>query len=305
MVNSREEKSKKLQQEIIDEENKEKRNKLFIKSIIFIFILLIVIIGFYSYMRFVGTKGLVVREYKIVNSKLPESFHGFKIAHFSDLHYLSTVNKKDLKHLVSTINELKPDIVVFTGDLTDKDIEITNNDFNDIIELLNKINVTTDLYAIKGNHDYENNIFDSVFSQTDFKVLNNSYDLIYYHGTIPILITGVGSKLQNDFDIGSAYSYNDIDNIYTISLLHEPDYLDDIISTDKVDLALSGHSHNGQVRLPFIGTIMSVEGAKKYPNQYYKINKTDLYVSGGIGTSIDKVRYFNHPSINFYRLVEK
>lgn len=305
MVNSREEKSKKLQQEIIDEENKEKRNKLFIKSIIFIFILLIVIIGFYSYMRFVGTKGLVVREYKIVNSKLPESFHGFKIAHFSDLHYLSTVNKKDLKHLVSTINELKPDIVVFTGDLTDKDIEITNNDFNDIIELLNKINVTTGLYAIKGNHDYENNIFDSVFSQTDFKVLNNSYDLIYYHGTIPILITGVGSKLQNDFDIGSAYSYNDIDNIYTISLLHEPDYLDDIISTNKVDLALSGHSHNGQVRLPFIGTIMSVEGAKKYPNQYYKINKTDLYVSGGIGTSFYKVRYFNHPSINFYRLVEK
>lgn len=302
---TREEKNKKLQQEMKKEENKRKRNKIFMRFLFSLLILILMIIGLYSYMHFIGTKGLVVRECKVVNSKLPESFHGFKIVHFSDLHYLSTVNKNDLKNMVTTINKLKPDVVVFTGDLTDSEIEVSNNDLNDMIELFNKIKVTTGLYAIKGNHDYSNNNFDLVFSQTDFKVLDNSYDLIYYHDTIPILITGIGSDLQGDMDIGKAYSYNETDNIFTISLLHEPDYIDDILLTNQVDLALSGHSHNGQVRLPFIGALQSVEGAKKYKDSYYKINNTDLYISGGMGTSIFKIRFFNRPSINFYRLVEK
>lgn len=302
---TREEKNKKLQQEMKKEENKRKRNKIFMRFLFSLLILILMIIGLYSYMHFIGTKGLVVRECKVVNSKLPESFHGFKIVHFSDLHYLSTVNKNDLKNMVTTINKLKPDVVVFTGDLTDSEIEVSNNDLNDMIELFNKIKVTTGLYAIKGNHDYSNNNFDLVFSQTDFKVLDNSYDLIYYHDTIPILITGIGSDLQGDMDIGKAYSYNETDNIFTISLLHEPDYIDDILLTNQVDFALSGHSHNGQVRLPFIGALQSVEGAKKYKDSYYKINNTDLYISGGMGTSIFKIRFFNRPSINFYRLVEK
>lgn len=302
---TREEKNKKLQQEIKKEDNKRKRNKIFMRFLLLLLILILIIIGLYSYMHFIGTKGLVVREYKVVNSKLPDNLHGFKIVHFSDLHYLSTVNKNDLKNMVTTINKLKPDVVVFTGDLTDSEIEVSNNDLNDMIELFNKIKVTTGLYAIKGNHDYSNNNFDLVFSQTDFKVLDNSYDLIYYHDTIPILITGIGSDLQGDMDIGKAYSYNETDNIFTISLLHEPDYIDDILLINQVDLALSGHSHNGQVRLPFIGALQSVEGAKKYKDSYYKINNTDLYISGGMGTSIFKIRFFNRPSINFYRLVEK
>ena len=302
---SREEKSNKLQKEMEQEEKKTKRKKRIIKLTIIIFIFLLLISLLYSYMRFIGTKGLVVREYKVASSKLPESFHGFKIVHFSDLHYLSTINKNDLKNLVTNINKLKPDIVVFTGDLTDRFIKINSNDLNDIIELLNKINVTTGLYAVKGNHDYDTNNFDSVFSQTDFKILNNSYDLIYYHGNTPILITGVGSKIKGDMDISTAYSYNEMDNIFTISLLHEPDYIDDIITTNNVDLALSGHSHNGQVAIPFIGAIKTVKGGRKYPNRHYKIYDTDLYVSGGLGTSKLKIRFFNRPSINFYRLVKE
>jgi len=302
---SREEKNKKIAEKIKEEEKLEKKKKRRKKILIFIFILLSIISFTLLYMRFIGTKGLIVREYKIVNEKLPEEFHGFKIAHFSDLHYLSSFDKNDLKKLITKINELKPDIVVFTGDLTDSDTEITNNDLDDIKNLLNKIKVTTGLYAIKGNHDYGNNNFEIVFNQTNFKILNNTYDLIYYHGSIPILITGIGSTIQNDYDIGSAYSYNEMDSLFTISLLHEADVLDDIISSNKVDLALAGHSHNGQIRLPFIGALKTIEGSKKYYNEYYKVNNTDLYVSGGLGSSLFKLRFFNHPSINFYRLVEK
>lgn len=302
---TREEKNKKIAEKIREEEKLEKKKKRRKKLSIFLLIMILIISLMFIYMRFVGTKGLIVREYKVVNEKLPKEFHGFKIVHFSDLHYLSSFDKSNLKKLITKINELKPDIVVFTGDLTDSDTEISSNDLDDIKNLLNKIQITTGLYAIKGNHDYDNNNFEIVFNQTNFKILNNTYDLIYHHGSIPILITGIGSTIQNDYDIGSAYSYNEMDSLFTISLLHEADVLDEIISSNKVDLALAGHSHNGQIRLPFIGALKTMEGSKKYYNEYYKVNNTDLYISGGLGTSLFKLRFFNHPSINFYRLVEK
>lgn len=302
---SRSEKSEKILQEMQEEEKKEKRKKRFKCLIIILISFILLVLFVLGYMRFIGTKGLEVREYKVESKKIPDSFHGFKVLHFSDLHYLSTFNKSDLKKMVSTANKLKPDVIVFTGDLTDDSVKITNTDINDMIFLFNKMEATTGKYAIKGNHDYGNNIFEQVFNQTDFKILNNTYDLIYYHDSTPILITGIGSSIKGDTDIGTSFSYSEEDSLYTISLLHEPDILDEILLTNKVDLALAGHSHNGQVRLPGIGALFTIKNARKYPNSYYKVKDTDLYVSGGLGTSQYPLRLWNRPSINFYRVNKK
>lgn len=302
---SRSEKNKELDESLKKEEKKEKRQHIFYRVFKIIGLIMLVFILMMVYMHFVGTKGLEVREYKIESNILPESFHGFKVVHFSDLHYLTTINKKEVNNIVKKINELKPDIVVFTGDLIDIEKIPTEKELEDLIKSLNKIKATTGLYAVKGNHDYNNNYFEKVFSETEFTILNNSYELIYYKGTTPILLTGVNSILENDCDIDKAFSYENNDNLFTISLLHEPDVIDDITSKYKVDLALAGHSHNGQIRLPGIGAILSVPEGKKYPNKEYKINDTELYVSGGLGTSIYEFRFFNRPSISLYRLTKE
>ena len=302
---SRSDKNEKLEQELKTEEKKEKRNKRIRKIIKFIFILIIIFLCFISYMHFVGTKGLKVHEYKIESKNLPESFHGFKIVQFSDLHYLTTIKEKEIKNLINKINELKPDIVVFTGDLIDQTKTPTEDELNKLVTYLNEINVTTGMYAIKGNHDYTNDYFEKIFNQTKFKILNNSYELIYYKGTTPILLTGTGSILKNDCDIDKTYNYEEMDNLYTVSLIHEPDVIDSIINKYHVDLALAGHSHNGQIRLPGIGAIMKVEEGKKYSNEKYVINGTKLYVSGGLGTSMYEFRFFTRPSINLYRLTKE
>ena len=93
---SRSEKAEMLEQELKEEDKKEKnkkRKKGLIKTIC---ILLVIMLCLLAYMHFIGTKGLQVREYKVESNMLPDSFHGFKIVHFSDLHYLSTVDKNDL-----------------------------------------------------------------------------------------------------------------------------------------------------------------------------------------------------------------
>ena len=204
----REEKADKLEKEFLKEEKKEKNTKRIKIVIKIIFILITLFLLLILYMHFIGTKGLIVREYKVESNQLPDSFHGFKVVQFSDLHYLSTIHEKELKNIVNKINKLKPDIVVFTGDLMEESKTTTENDLKVLTTYLNKIEATTGLYAIKGNHDYSNDNFEKVMNQTNFKILDNTYELIYYQGNIPILLTGNGSIIHNDCDIDKAFSYD-------------------------------------------------------------------------------------------------
>ena len=73
------------------------------------------------------------------------------------------------------------------------------------------------------------------------------------------------------------------------------------IKDKNIDLFLAGHSLNGQVRLPFIGSIYTPTGAKKYYDSKYKIDNTEIYISNGLGTSKIPYRLNNRPSINLYR----
>ena len=304
MVETRQEKYKEIEENIRKEE-KVKKIKGITKKVLKVFgIIFGIFVGLLIYMHYVGTAGIVVREYKVESKKLPSEMHGLKVVHFSDLNYLSTTNKKTLKKTVNKINELKPDIVVFTGNLVAKNVKLDDKDKKDLVKYLNMIDSKIGIYAIKGNNDY-NKQYDSIIGETNIKVINNSYEVIYYKGNIPILLTGCGSSNKNDCDLGETFSYNEMDNLYTISLIHEPDTAKEIVKKYKTDIILAGHSLNGQIRLPGIGGLIKVKGAKKYVNSKYEFKNTTLYVSGGLGTSGYKLRYFNHPSINFYRLVKE
>lgn len=288
--------------------NEEKKKHPIIKFII-IFILIIAAILLYS--RFIATKGLVTKEYKITSSSIQDNFHGFKIVHISDVHYGRTTDKKDLNNMVKEVNLLKPDIVVLTGDLIDRDTKLDDALKGEISEALSSINANVGKYAISGNHDNNFSEWESIINDGGFKNLNDTYELIYNDGYTPILLAGLSSNLNNQIDITERYNkileYSNNENIkelYKILLIHEPDYINNI-DYSNFNLILAGHSHNGQVRLPFIGGIILPNGAKKYYKEHYKINNTDLYISSGIGTSGISFRLFNKPSINFYRLTNK
>lgn len=283
--------------------------------IIFFIILTLTIICILLYSRFIATKNIQVHEYKIANKNFTDEYYGLKIVHISDIHYGRITFEKELNELVKKVNKTKPDIIVFTGDLVDQDTKMTNEKADKVASILSKLEARIGKYAINGNHDYYYKDWDLVIDNSDFINLNNKIETIYLEKDRYILLSGISTNSYGKIPINeklkesTEFLKDKKDNekpIYSILLMHEPDYTDDV-NLNNYNLVLSGHSHNGQIRIPFIGALKATlpKGSRKYYDTYYKVKNTDLYISNGIGTSTVNFRLFNRPSFNLYRLINK
>ena len=289
-------------------DNQKPKIKLLIKIAL---VLLILIIGIILYSYYIGTTGIFVKEYKVNNKNLTDNFHGFKIVQISDVHYGRTVLKEELETIVKKINDTKPDIVILSGDLIDMDTKLTKDIKTDISDSLSKIDAKIGKYAITGNHDTMFNDWSNIVENGGFINLNDSYETIYYKDKRNyILLSGLSSvtnhkkTLTEKLEPTNNYlkSLKEYENpCYKILVIHEPDILDDFDYKD-FDLILAGHTHKGQVVIPGFKPFFLPSYGKKYYEDYYYLNDTDIYISSGIGTSKVNVRLFNRPSFNLYRL---
>jgi len=267
-------------------------------KILSIITLIITILVVYS--RYIATTGLITKEIKLDNQNINSDFDGLKIVHFSDLHYKRIITKKRIEEIINEINIINPDIIIFTGDLIDNDSKINDTDIKYLKETLNKLNSKYGKYAVLGNHDYSIDIetIRDIYNDSNFKLLENEYDIIYSKNNQKLYVGGISTGEFNENTINNLTTE---ENIYKIMLLHEPDFIDELNNLN-INLALSGHSHNGQINIPYIKKLFLPQGAKKYYDDHYKVNNTDLYISNGIGVSRINFRLFNTPSINFYRI---
>lgn len=286
-------------------DNIEKKKKKWWKIILLILIILTtIIISILLYARYIGTKNIRVNEIKLIANELTDEFKGFKIVHISDIQYGKSTFKKELTELTEKINLTKPDIIVLTGDLINKEASLTDEDITILIDFLKSLNANIKKYAVSGDNDILFSEFDTIIKDGNFINLDNDFDTIYYGNLNYILISGIG----NDFNNNSLIDMNnhlktEQAPIYTILLVHKPDIIDNIEET--FDLVLAGHSLNGLVNLPLIGPLYLEDGAIKYHKEFYQINNTKLYISNGIGTNNYSFRLFNKPSFNFYRMTNK
>jgi len=285
---------KKIKKEEQHERNIQTGKKFFKIGLIF----LIIFVFWFYYMRFIETGMLFVEEVKIESSRVPASLSGLKVVQFSDLHYLTTFDHAYLDKLVSKINLTKPDIVVFTGDLLDSGISYRDEDYEDLINVLTKIECEISKYYVKGEEDYKVEKADYILSSAGFINLTNESDVITSSSFEKIEIHGFGTLSDEDFIDYSANS-----NTYSIALFHEADMILKL-KDSYFDLALAGHSHGNQIHLGFMNQIFSKENAKEYVNGLYKLDSTTLFVNSGIGTSKSmKLRFLTPPSISLFRIV--
>ena len=270
--------------------------------------ILIIIFLILIYARFICTIGLNTTEISYQTEYISESYNGLKIVHFTDLHYKKVITEKRVEELIKEINKIKPDLILFTGDLLDKDYKINNKDITFLIKQLSNLNSTYGNFEILGDNDYgKEETIKNIYIQSNFTLLENDYSIIYNENNDKIFIGGLSTSTYEEADINKVMTYfsNNQDIKFKIIMLHEPDYIDTILNNyNNINLILAGHSINGSINIPLIKYFLSPNGAKKYYQPYYKKSNTDIYISNGIGLNNLNFRLFNHPSINFYRFTK-
>ncbi|MDA2922985.1 metallophosphoesterase [Patescibacteria group bacterium AH-259-L07] len=235
---------------------------------------------------------------------LPRSFEGTKIIQLSDIHTKRFGRKE--KAVLRIIQKLKPDYVVITGDLIDrktKHLELCKPFWQEIGRLYqNRI------FATFGNHLHANknvNVheFENILQQCGIDVLVNESRKLERDGEY-IYLVGVDDPRTKHHNLKKALQQVE-DAAVTILLAHSAEIMEDV-SENQVDLILSGHSHGGQVKFPFIRPFWDptiYHG--KYNRGLFKIKDYTLYVNRGIGTSLLPIRFNSSPEITVFELRRK
>lgn len=269
-----------------------------VKIILFIILILFLL---FLYARYINTHGFTVKEIAVINKNLNETYNGLKIVQFSDLHYGRTTFEDDLSDVIDKINYINPDIIVFTGDLFDNYITLSEDNKEFLKIELSKLSSTIGKYAVMGDTDYIDEVaFKEIMEGAGFTILENTNVPIYYEGNTPIYLSGISSITKESPDYTNAFKKTAEGNFYQILLCHEPILFRNV--SNDTNLVLSGHSLGGLVRIPFLGGLIKKDNVGEYELGKYTTNSSTLFVSNGIGTENLSLRFLNYPSINLYRM---
>lgn len=258
-------------------------------------ILVAIVIGSYSF--WIEPDLLRVKEISIYDTRIVSK--PIKVVQFSDTHVGDFFTTKELQRVVDKINDQEPDLVLFTGDLMDNASQY-NGSVDEIAIILSKIKATGGKYAVFGNRDYgggAERFYEDLMESAGFEVLvNQSIDLNIHNTDISLF--GADDALIGYYDATQTVQGIREDR-FNLLMLHEPDLVDDFLLY-PIDLAVAGHSHGGQVYIPFYGPLLTTALAEKYVRGSYDLETgrgTTLYVNTGLGNTKVPFRFFNVPQI--------
>lgn len=260
--------------------------------------------GTYYYAKHIEPYLLTVKTDQISSIRIPPSFEGFKLLQFSDTHLGFHYNLDEFEKLVQKINKQQPDLVVFTGDLIDAPNRYEVHNLSRCASLLKQIHAPYGKYWIYGNHDhggYGTDIIREVMQGGGFRLLQNQAITIEKESN-RIVLAGLDDVMLGRPDLERTFRHVNHD-LFSILLCHEPDFADR--SKDyPVDVQLSGHSHGGQIQLPFFGYIVTPPFGEKYVEGKFEIGEKplQLFVTRGIGTTRLPYRFLCKPEIHLYTL---
>ena len=231
---------------------------------------------------------------------LPAELGGFRVCQITDVHHSYVVGLEYIRKVVEEANRLSPDLVVLTGDYIDADRKYMAPS----IEALSYLKARCGTLAILGNHDHftGSGYAEDVIASHKIPLLRNSHIYIESKGSA-LCVAGVADFLEDTPDASVALKGVD-PSVPRLLLSHHPDYAEALPAGERVDLVISGHTHGGQVRLPFgHAPVMPSSYGQKYSGGLVKLDRgTQVYVSRGIGVSLIPVRFNCPPELTLIKL---
>ncbi|MBH8572884.1 metallophosphoesterase [Nostocaceae cyanobacterium CENA369] len=252
------------------------------------------------YAKLIEPNWIEVNSLQLTLPHLSSEFNGYRIVQISDIHRDRWMTPQRLRRIVRLVNRQKPDLVAITGDL------ITRHSSKLIASVgvpLAQLTPKDKTVAVLGNHDYENNTkaIIQVLAQSGVSLLSNDVYTLQ-RGNAMLHIAGVDDvgmgKARLDLVIQQLPSEGE-----AILLVHEPDFANTSAATERFDLQLSGHSHGGQVRLPFFKPLVLPPWGEQYYWGKYQVGNMLLYTNRGLGMTGLHLRLFARPEITVFTLV--
>lgn len=241
--------------------------------------------------------------YCIHYENLPDAFDNYRIIHLSDIHNIDYGN--DNKIIIDLVRDSNPECIVITGDLLDS----RNTKPSISMKLVSELTKIAPVYYVIGNHESRLTIyqqFEDDLKQLGVCVLRNEFVLIEKENQA-IQLLGIDDpnfdRIKDESIIPSQIVEHKIkkikqNNLFTILLIHRPE-LFEIYVKNKIDLALTGHTHGGQIRIPLIGGIIAPSQGffPKYDAGLFQKNGTNMIISKGIGDSSFPFRVNDNPEV--------
>lgn len=247
-------------------------------------------IGCLFYGLFIEPSRIEVNIVPIATSKLEKA--NFRIVQISDLHCDRKMRNEE--RMAELINSLEADVVVFTGDALN-----TAEAAPMFKSTMKSLNASLGKFAVRGNFEVNSWRNLDLYSDTGFELLNASSAALSKGGET-IHISGLSCDNPGGLEAAlSSVGKND----YSVFLYHFSDLVESLERVN-VDLYLSGHTHGGQVALPFYGAIITLSKfGKKYESGMYRVGETILYVNRGIGLEprpAPQIRFGARPEITVF-----
>ena len=251
-----------------------------------------------AYARLIAPHNYEVTETDILIRDLPERFEGFRITQLTDVHHSRILGLDEVQRVVELTRRTKPDLIVLTGDYT----TTYRRYIEPCAEVLGGLSAPEGVWAVLGNHDHytDPELTTRALVRHHIAVLNNANTSIR-RGPDAIQLAGIDDWSWNGTDWTRAF-YGLNRKLPSVLLSHQPIVLD-FEEAQTAALILSGHTHGGQIKLPFIGVPARFATMDlKYASGLFSRGQTQLYVSRGTGVIGLPVRFGARPEIAVLRL---
>ena len=225
---------------------------------------------------------------------LPNGFDGFRIALLSDFHLYPFTTIDIVQESIQIANRFKPDLVLLAGDF----IYGTVDAAFDLVPLFHQFEASKGVFAVLGNHDVRKGpkIVSQALAKGGVELLRNR-GVTLQLGSDSIYLAGIDSVFAGWPRPKTAFD-NRKSDLTSIVLLHEPDYIEDLVDSKiPVNLQLSGHSHGGQVRLPVSGPLLLPPWGQLYDRGLYRVDNAQIYTTRGIGMVGVPIRFNCPPEV--------
>jgi uncharacterized protein len=241
---------------------------------------------------------LIVHDETLELPHWPPALHGLRVALLSDLHVGSPYwQLQELEQLVDRVNREEPELILLAGDYLINGVAFgTWTDPESIAEALGKLRAPLGVIAVLGNHDWWNNGYRvrHALEAQGIVVLENEARAIERDQT-RFFVVGLADLLTRRVRLDKAMSSVPAGDPFLV-LVHEPDIFPSL--PDDAALTLAGHTHGGQVRLPFLGRpVVPSRFGQRYAAGHVVEDGRHLFVTTGVGTSTWPVRFGVTPEI--------